>query len=154
MSDDLNPYRSPSAGNDGWQAPRPGDDDPGDFRELDPPAALLQLVSYAHVAEAHLCQSVLREHGIESSLENEAAIGVNQLWSNAVGGVKVFVLRDDLPRATELLVSARAAMEARASQGPITFHCEECNAAITFPGNRRGHVETCPKCHEYVDVPD
>jgi membrane protease YdiL (CAAX protease family) len=36
----------------------------------------------------------------------------------------------------------------------ITFVCHECDKRITFPGERRGHVETCPYCCAYVDVPD
>jgi membrane protease YdiL (CAAX protease family) len=36
---------------------------------------------------------------------------------------------------------------------PVTFACVECGASITFPAARQGHVETCPHCGEYVDVP-
>jgi membrane protease YdiL (CAAX protease family) len=35
----------------------------------------------------------------------------------------------------------------------VTFDCQECGRSITFPGERRGHVEECPECHNYVDVP-
>lgn len=35
----------------------------------------------------------------------------------------------------------------------IAFACHECGKAIAFPGERRGHVETCPHCSNYVDVP-
>jgi hypothetical protein len=154
MLDDQNPYRSPQAGpQDGRPDLGANTSDQSDLAPPEPPDDLVQLTSYQHAVEANLCQSVLRDHGIESSLENEAAT-INLFLSNAVGGVKVFVMSSDLPRATELLVEARDAMRAKMSQGPITFHCEECNAEVTFPGDRRGHVETCPKCQEYVDVPD
>ncbi|MGO8744617.1 MAG: type II CAAX prenyl endopeptidase Rce1 family protein [Thermoguttaceae bacterium] len=36
----------------------------------------------------------------------------------------------------------------------VTFACEECGESITFPAERCGHVETCPSCGAYVDVPD
>ena len=36
----------------------------------------------------------------------------------------------------------------------ITFECEECGKAISFPGARLGKVETCPLCYEYIDVPN
>ena len=35
----------------------------------------------------------------------------------------------------------------------VTFACQECGRSITFPGGRRGHVEACPECGNYVDVP-
>ena len=35
----------------------------------------------------------------------------------------------------------------------VTFACQECGKGITFPVERRGHVETCPHCRRYVDVP-
>jgi membrane protease YdiL (CAAX protease family) len=35
----------------------------------------------------------------------------------------------------------------------ITFACQECGKDITMPGERRGHVEVCPHCDAYVDVP-
>jgi len=37
---------------------------------------------------------------------------------------------------------------------PIDFVCEECGKDISFPGHRRGGVETCPECKQYVDVPE
>jgi len=36
---------------------------------------------------------------------------------------------------------------------PITFACQECGKSITFPADRGGHVEVCPGCGRYVDVP-
>jgi membrane protease YdiL (CAAX protease family) len=35
----------------------------------------------------------------------------------------------------------------------IAFACEECGRSVTFPGQRGGHVETCPHCGSYLDVP-
>jgi hypothetical protein len=151
MTDDENPYLSPQAGREkrptGEEVPEPN------ASRLVFDANQVQLISYEQAVEANLCQSVLRSHGIDSWLENELAT-VNFLISSAVGGVKVFVRASDLTRASELLAEARAAMLARRKQDSITFNCEECDALITFPGARRGHVETCPKCREYIDVPD
>jgi hypothetical protein len=39
-------------------------------------------------------------------------------------------------------------------RGRIPFACQSCGKNITFPGERGGHVEICPYCNEYVDVPD
>ena len=35
----------------------------------------------------------------------------------------------------------------------VIFACHECGKSVTFPDNRRGHVEECPYCSSYVDVP-
>ncbi len=35
----------------------------------------------------------------------------------------------------------------------VAFPCEECGTLIAFPGDRRGKVETCPRCGAFVDVP-
>ena len=35
----------------------------------------------------------------------------------------------------------------------VTFACQECGKPITFPAQRGGHVEDCPECGGYVDVP-
>jgi uncharacterized protein len=35
----------------------------------------------------------------------------------------------------------------------ITFACQECGKSITFPAYCAGHVEVCPECGRYVDVP-
>jgi membrane protease YdiL (CAAX protease family) len=36
----------------------------------------------------------------------------------------------------------------------IAFACQACGKQIVFPVERGGHVEVCPLCGEYVDVPD
>jgi membrane protease YdiL (CAAX protease family) len=35
----------------------------------------------------------------------------------------------------------------------ISFACQECGKSIAFPAERGGHVEDCPECGSYVDVP-
>jgi membrane protease YdiL (CAAX protease family) len=36
----------------------------------------------------------------------------------------------------------------------ITFACHACGKSIVLPAERGGHVETCPYCGAYVDVPE
>lgn len=38
--------------------------------------------------------------------------------------------------------------------GGIALTCEECGASLRFPVSRRGKVEVCDQCGEYVDVPE
>ena len=112
------------------------------------------LTSFLTLADAQVCQAILRQEGIESFLENEASVTANWLWSNAVGGVKLLVPYEHLEAASKLLDVVKSASQPSEPLGDITFECEECGKQITFPGKRRGKTETCPKCHEYVDVPE
>ncbi|MBN2581305.1 MAG: CPBP family intramembrane metalloprotease [Pirellulales bacterium] len=36
----------------------------------------------------------------------------------------------------------------------VTFTCQACGKCVTLPAERRGHVEICPHCDHYVDVPE
>jgi len=150
MNNDDNPYRSPEAAVPITQSKAADADDPSS----QPALKMEKLDSYLNLSDAQLCQAMLRQNGIDSYLENEGSVGVNWLWSNAVGGVKLFVESQHLNAARELLAEGEVASEPIGIAAPIDFACEECGKEVSFPGDRRGKVETCPKCHEYIDVPD
>jgi hypothetical protein len=40
------------------------------------------------------------------------------------------------------------------SGGDISFACHACGKGIVLPAECGGHVETCPYCDAYVDVPE
>ncbi|MCO6044505.1 DUF2007 domain-containing protein [Aeoliella sp. ICT_H6.2] len=147
---DENPYKSPESRANGVSREHV---DQESFDEADD-SRLIKLTSFLTIADAQVCQAVLRQEGIDSFLENEGSVGVNWLWSNAVGGVKLLVPEEHLETAAKLLGKVQTTEQAKEALGDITFECEDCGAEITFPGDRRGMTETCPKCHEYVDVPD
>lgn len=147
--DDENPYAAPQSSAAPRDAPH---SEPGEPPR--PPRDMVKLTSYATISEALLCQSVLRGHGIESYLENEGGAGAGLQWVNSVRGIEIVVATEDAQSAATLLAEVNEQLQQGAQAAPITFACEECGAEITFPGERRGQVETCPKCYEYVDVPD
>jgi hypothetical protein len=60
---------------------------------------LVQLATFMYPHEAHLAMGKLDAHGIESSLQDELTIQINNFYSNAIGGVKLHVLAEDLDRA-------------------------------------------------------
>ena len=35
----------------------------------------------------------------------------------------------------------------------VSFECESCGAALSFPVSKCGDIEVCPHCSEYVDIP-
>jgi len=61
------------------------------------------VASYRDIPLAELTKSNLESEGIECFLLNKYLIGVNWLYSEALGGVKVHVKAEDLKRAEKIL---------------------------------------------------
>lgn len=61
------------------------------------------IASYRDLLLAELAKSKLESEGIYCFLENENLVGVNWLYSFAVGGVKVRVKAEDVEAALEIL---------------------------------------------------
>lgn len=55
--------------------------------------------------EALFLQSVLDAAGIEAAIPDEHTLGVQPLYSNALGGARLLVRAEDLERASEILNS-------------------------------------------------
>ena len=141
--------------------------DPGPEPELPDPSPaqaevavvdeLLTIATYDLPAMAEIARLVLEEEGIQTFLADENFVATSWFLSNAVGGAKLRVASSDALRAVEILDACRGSdSEPRNDDGDraITFACEECGEQITVPAERRGHVEVCPLCGEYVDVPE
>lgn len=124
---------------------------------------LVTIATFDYRTIADVCRAAITQAGIPVFLADDNVIGgYNFLWSNALGGIKVQVARRDVEKALQIVEDARAhgSLAAPADEhldapsGPISFACEECGKPISFPAERRGKVEVCPKCGEYVDVPE
>jgi hypothetical protein len=96
---------------------------------------LVQLATFMYPHEAHLAMGKLDAHGIESSLQDELTIQINNFYSNAIGGVKLHVLAEDLDRAKEVLaLDYSAEQDEDADQIKETasetnaFQCPNCNS--------------------------
>ena len=96
---------------------------------------LVQLATFMYPHEAHLAMGKLDAHGIESSLQDELTIQINNFYSNAIGGVKLHVLAEDLDRAKEVLaLDYSAEQDDDADQIKETasetnaFQCPNCNS--------------------------
>lgn len=67
--------------------------------------SLIQISNYQFPSEAYLFKAKLQSEGIEVFLQNENTINAEPAWSNAVGGVKLFVFSDDVMKAKQILAS-------------------------------------------------
>ena len=108
------------------------------------------------VAEAEVFRSLLEHFEIRAKVVQ--VDGVDPFTAGSSGKVLLQVSVDDVDAARRVLESYDAAKrkERKPPQdaAPIEFECEECGRKIAFPAHRRGGVEICPHCGEYVDVPE
>ena len=69
----------------------------------------VEVASCTWLHEAAFLQSVLEAAGIDATIPNEHTLGVQPLYANLLGGVRVLVRRENLERAREVLASGSAA---------------------------------------------
>lgn len=96
---------------------------------------------------------LLEQQGINVVLNGEALVGLHPVLGSVTGGIKLQVLKSDGKFASQFIQDNRREVQ-KANKPEVTFECEECGKPLSFPGTRRGGVETCPNCREYIDVPD
>ena len=119
---------------------------------------LVTIARYEDRADAERDAEVLVREGIEATLELNSIENPNWFGETDVPCIELQARSGDVQRARDILDKTDGVLP-RTKKGlrlveDVTFACEECGDTISFPGNRRGGVETCPRCHKYVDVPD
>jgi hypothetical protein len=87
------------------------------------PDRLVTIGSYSTPYEAGLVRAELEFFDIDASLADADTIGVNWLWSNALGGVKVQVPESELEEARRVLAAEPEPLE------PTV--CPHCGSADT-----------------------
>lgn len=91
---------------------------------------------FGTVGEAEMARSALTAAGIEADVADEQVVAIDWLYSNAVGGVKLFVPEVDLERAAEVLQSVAATnvpddvpvsdVEVREDDSPPVAGADQC----------------------------
>lgn len=71
---------------------------------------LITIAQYRDLPSAGLAKSRLESEGIECFLDNEFTIGVNWLYSNALGGVKLKVFESDAEEAKLIITDEEKAI--------------------------------------------
>ncbi|HET9571008.1 MAG TPA: DUF2007 domain-containing protein [Bacteroidales bacterium] len=62
-----------------------------------------EAISLTFPSEAHMVQGYLESEGVVTILKDEMTTQVNNMYSNAVGGVKVMVREEDFENAQQIL---------------------------------------------------
>jgi hypothetical protein len=88
--------------------------------------------------EAHMIESYLDSHGIETFLKDEMTVQVNIAYSNAVGGVKILVKESDFEKSILLLKEGGYITNENAKVNPD----DEVNL-VKYSKDQK----TCPFCH-------
>lgn len=119
------------------------------------------LASYTTPAEAHLALSRLTSAGIQAVLRDESTISTDWLYSNAIGGIKIEVIEEDLeaarkileipPPETALLTCPRCGSSDTQAR-PLTLLSALCIFLhLPFPSNRI--TIDCRHCHHTFTAP-
>jgi len=128
----------------------------GDSPPIPDAVTVCNLENLENLGEANTCCELLGHLGIQAQLVQVA--GTSPFLPHAADSVAVQVPSGHIERAKQIMDEYHSIKERRreahTQDGPITFECEECGAEITCPADRRGYVEICPHCREYVDVPE
>ena len=133
-----------------------------DNERTDVPVELVTVLSFDKRAEADLCKVILEQEGIRAFVADDNLVGgINFLYANAVGGIKVQVSSEDADQAAALLQGFRSnwgfpdsRYSCTDSDGEIRLECEFCGEQISFLRSEQGSVQKCPHCEEYIDIPE
>jgi hypothetical protein len=60
------------------------------------------LQSFNNYMDAHLLLARLESEGLECWLQDENTVTIYPVWTNAVGGIKLLVKKEDVPRARQI----------------------------------------------------
>jgi len=106
------------------------------------------LISFEYVHEAHIVQGSLESNDIIVFLQDVLTIQENHFYSNAIGGVKIFVHESQIEEATHLLkaggylaenggdlVSKVKHYKTESKHRNICPHCQSKNFAINKKAN-------------------
>jgi membrane protease YdiL (CAAX protease family)/predicted RNA-binding Zn-ribbon protein involved in translation (DUF1610 family) len=143
----------PDPGPEPEVAPRGPGHDSGEH-----PAGRLVTVAVHDIAgTADAERLLLEQEGIPTFLADDDPGVVSSSCPNGVGGTRLQVRASDALRAAAILErhwASRARTEEALAKAKVRFPCQTCGTIITVASERCGHVETCPACGSYVDVPE
>src|SRR5215218_9717115 len=94
------------------------------------PMEFVVLQSFDNYMEAHIIMGRLEEEGIRCWLKDETTVTVTPYLSNALGGIKIMVVKDQYERAISILQHMSAEKRAK-------YKCPNCSSSdielITTP---------------------
>lgn len=86
------------------------------------------------IHEAEMIAGYLRANGVAARIDNAVVVGMNPLWSLALGGIKVYVPREDAEDAVALLADLDGPDEHAA--GPVPYRSRARAVPRIVPADR------------------
>ena len=90
------------------------------------------IATFSQPIEAHIVRTRLEDEGIECFIKDEHLVSVNWLLSNAVGGVRLKVRKEDAERAALIIIGegddGGEGEAAAAGEAEESIRCVECGS--------------------------
>lgn len=77
--------------------------------------------SYNNYIDAHIARGVLEEAGINCWLKDEHTVTIDPILTNAIGGIKIMVPKQQAERAVEILTNLKKEQQA-------AIRCPKCGS--------------------------
>lgn len=77
--------------------------------------------SYNNYVDAHIARGVLEEEGINCWLKDEHTVTIDPILTNAVGGIKIMVYKDQAERAWDILSNLKKEQQ-------LAVTCPQCGS--------------------------
>ncbi|MCK9305245.1 MAG: DUF2007 domain-containing protein [Bacteroidales bacterium] len=75
------------------------------------------IISFTYPHEAHMAKGYLESEGIETLIQDEMTVQVNNFYSNAIGGVKILIRDKDYEEALKILKKGGYIIEQNKEEG-------------------------------------
>jgi len=90
--------------------------------------AFTKIGSWQYSSEAIIIKGKLEAEGLEVFMADNFTIDTDPLVSNAIGGVKIFVRTEDLPKARQILADiSRYSLDDNGQE----IVCDNCSSTVT-----------------------
>ena len=95
---------------------------------------LITIMTFDNPVDGHLVRSKLESEGIPCVLFDENIVGLNQMYSMVVGGIKLKVSHGDIDKARAILAELEKKPITDEHNQPVM--CPRCASTDVYPGFR------------------
>ena len=93
-----------------------------------------KIISFTYPHEAHMAKAKLESEGIEVQIRDELTAQVNNFYSGAIGGVKLFVQQSDFEKAYHILLESGYIREEEPSENKLLVWIDKFTARFPYIG--------------------
>ena len=94
----------------------------------------IQIITFTYPHEAHIAKGKLESEGISVEIRDELTAHVYNFYSNAIGGVKLFVKEKDFERANQILIEGKFIIKPKQRENKFLKSFDKFTKKIPFIG--------------------